>query len=45
MPERYQVGSRWRDNDRSWAVAFDGEGRAVVAELPEEELADREPVP
>jgi hypothetical protein len=45
MPERYQVGSRGRDYDRSWAVAFDGDGRAVVAAVPEDELLDREPVP
>jgi hypothetical protein len=45
MPQYYQVASRRRDEGNSWAVRFDADGRAVQVEVPEEDLADREPVP
>jgi hypothetical protein len=35
----------WRDNERSWAVAFDADGRAVEVEVPADDQLDRDPVP
>jgi Protein of unknown function (DUF3108) len=45
MPQRYRAGSTRRDESRSWAVTFDTDGRAIEIELPQQDLADREPVP
>jgi Protein of unknown function (DUF3108) len=45
VPEAYQVTSRRRDEEDSWAVRFGSDGRAVHVDVPHEELAEREPVP
>jgi Protein of unknown function (DUF3108) len=45
MPQYYEGGSRRRDESSSWAVRFGADGRAIEVEIPEEDLADREPVP
>lgn len=44
MPERFQGNSAWRDNRRSWAMAFDADGRVTMIEAPDED-SDRDPVP
>ncbi len=44
-PERFQGDSAWRDQHRTWAVAFDADGRVTLVEVPEEDRQDREPVP
>lgn len=45
LPEAYQVTSRRRGEVDSWAVRFAADGRAVLVDVPLEELAEREPVP
>jgi hypothetical protein len=45
MPQYYQVSSRRRDENDSWAVRFGADGRAIHVDMPVEELAEREPVP
>lgn len=45
LPESYQVTSRRRDEEESWAVRFGTDGRAVHVDLPLEEILEREPVP
>jgi Protein of unknown function (DUF3108) len=45
MPERFEGDSAWRDEHRTWTVAFDADGRVTQVEVPEEDRQDREPVP
>ena len=45
LPSRFDGSSRWRDGGSEWRVAFAADGRATQVEVPEADLAAREPVP
>jgi hypothetical protein len=45
QPIRFEGQSRWKENDRSWTVVFDAEGRVTEIDVSSPYLADREPVP
>jgi hypothetical protein len=44
-PERFAGRSVWRDGSGAWGVAFDPDGQVARIDLPEEQRAEREPVP
>lgn len=44
-PRRFAGLSKRGEDENAWAVDFDPTGRAVRVEIPEDDRADREPVP